>query len=910
MHELSPVRSRAFEADCLVWLTLHHLLPADHLRELLHMTVAIASDRKLSLTDLFDEHIIGNGSYLSSWALKPVQTPDALRGYLQRVVRNIVWQHDAPTYPPNELSGTPDKIGPQAIENALLLGRIDLSVDASSVSKLIFPPDSKAQVLSELISFAGRSVGKIQEEELCREAAELSESFGEPLRTLALKHIADLYADADEWKSAYSLYSYIKHSMLDSAHEEWRPLFDLIQSNARQGQAACLRTTEGPETAGAFLKLELRQNTFAEFPLIWLNGSHDQMVAEMLGAKSFPTTPDERASILLTPPLLSTHDLSSALQYCAEKNYAAATQEFWATLRRQIALGSAADTRITKAFYARHLFEEAAQNYERHEQATTWWLATRLIIESGNSDACKHVAWSVNVVKRYVDLPLINRAIQHSNRYDGSKAERNNVIVELFKVWADSLAPDNIHIAQELVHYITDIAEQGTISFFGELNLGGRSLELLCELATARPELRGPTASRVADLVVARLSRSESWKAHADVLRLAAYYFDVFSNEHRDQVLNSILTLLDRLDPTKDFWPIIRPAMDILMSSEMAAVSSRNPAIGKRAVGAILRFGLRQSSQHGRLLMYLQNFEPQALTDPETLKQLDEAIREVRSRAQSINSTDAAYNICALLYGSRLSGFNGVYDALSALKKILQHAIDGRPPVSFSYAYDALNVLAAHWVRISSDIQMGQDFFLKELGQILELVFSIWKKAEVQPLIFSGFSIPPTTRPNSTLVHNWAFCSLQLSQAMGRESEMRSALQLAEQSSELRSAINSGRLALFGADHRSIEPEVVKREDAETFYASLGGRLAALMELQKNEREKPLRLLLDECLRRGPNSLDLGVFLFVPDLDISEVVKSHEYSDYTARLGHAKYRELRQTLAPVLGKLNVRADAK
>lgn len=902
MREDQSVRGQEFESNCLAWLALHHLIPVSELRELLQAMVRLATAQSASFEQLFEDVAAGPCLGLESWALRPLETSDPLLGYLQRCVRQIIWQHDNASHPQAGLGLAVSSVRPETIESALALGRLDLSVGSLNNVKFNIDSNDAANIILDLIKTLSNHIDANTISEIEDVTLRMSSALSFPLSLLVVKHVADLLVDADLQSAAASLYRYVGESIRPRDISHWGTITNFTKTTALQGYASCLRTVDGAASAAAYLTSRLNEVSFLDDPLPAVNGSHDQLVSEMLGSMTFPNTADQRASVLICPALLTSLGTGVALQHWVEQSFENASKEFWAVLRRQIALGSATEVRTTKFYYARNLFDAAAHYYERRNESNTWWLATRLAIESGRSDICKAIVWDHSAVRTYVDLSLIKRAIAHTQRSNAATPERQKVAVELFRAWVSCMPAENRDIANSLINFIADVARDGEVSVITQHNVAGRSMELLSEIAKEHPELRSSSAAKVALTIVNRLSKQTSWKDSSGTLDLAAQYFSAFSALDKEGVLTSILDLLDGLDPTKDFWPVIRPAMDILTSPKLADATQGKSSLEKRVAAAILRFGLQQSSEHGRLLMYLQNFDTASLQGLEISSQLNEVISTVRIRASSINSSDAVYNMFSLIFAAKITGYEAVLDALGALQDILKKTIVGTPPISFAYAYDVLGVLTSHQKRIAVDIGMDAKYFDAELQKILSLVVAMWKRAKTNPLIFAGISIPPSTRPNSTLVHNWTFCSLQFAQALGQEKKMLDVLEEAESSPSLRGAVNSGRVASTDADTKSLSHEILASETSDAFYATLGSRLVATFGLPYEERCDVVRLLLAECFRRGPNPLDMSALAIAAQLGLSLVNLPSD--DYRARLFGAQHKAMQRSLGPVLLRLS------
>ena len=341
------------------------------------------------------------------------------------------------------------------------------------------------------------------------------------------------------------------------------------------------------------------------------------------------------------------------------------------------------------------MYAELDNQKERHRVASQFLMATRLLIGSGQSESAKKFSWSPALIEAYVDVPLIEAAIEHSSRHKGAMLERNSVVAELFGAWAEGLGPGRSDVVVALFRYLTRVARDGQASFYASHDSAGRSLELLSAIAQKRPEFRSLTSGDVLQVILKRLATPGFWKGQADTLKLAGNYLTAFSGEQADQAVAAVLKLLGGLDPTKDIWPIVQPAMNILMSGVMPGLSERNPELGRDVVMTILRFGTGQQSEHSRLLFFLEDFDLRSISDPKLTQDLEQVLQDVHARAKEINSSAAIYNICGLLYGSKVSGAHGVGAALESFKAILSSPDRHIPSITLPAAYQVLTIFPA-----------------------------------------------------------------------------------------------------------------------------------------------------------------------------------------------------------------------
>ena len=510
-----------------------------------------------------------------------------------------------------------------------------------------------------------------------------------PLAAVIRKHLGDLCADADLWRAAYCFYDQTSKLLREFDRPEWKTYCGALLALTTQSIAAALRSADGPRPAADYLVPKIETASLDAASLFIANASHDAFVAASL-ASDTQFAPDHRANLLLPPLLLSSHDLAPALQASIAEDYVDASRCFWQVLRRQIALGSASESRVTKAFYAKTLFEELDKIGTRHRKPDTFWMAVRLLIESGQATIVEKSSWSEQLVRSYVDHDLVKAAIAHAQRIDPPPRERLNALVRVLTAWTKVTVIERSEVAYAMVDFLASTAKENPSSFYELLNVGGQSMKCIRQLAELRPEFRAGTAAKVTAAIVAKLLNREWWTAIEEALRTANLYAEILSDENLTELVTATLTLLEPIDPAKGAWVIVRPALDFLSSQTVKNWSTHHPELAEKVVAAILNFGINQQTEHVRLLFYLVDFDLTLLSDKTSFSQLAEVVADVRNNAKTTNASNAVDNIRALLICPVVSGIEGVRDALQALETIFQSARTGRPSLSFSVSYDAL----------------------------------------------------------------------------------------------------------------------------------------------------------------------------------------------------------------------------
>jgi hypothetical protein len=895
-----------FKEHCLAWIALHHFLPAHFLRTLSWLLVDIASQGQLQFPQLFEEDMVFGEGGLSSWAARPREVSGSLSQYLQHRVRYFIWSNDGEVFYNTEAPENSNYISPRRVEDAVRLGRTDLDGLGHLENKFDFPPgDSVNKIVGALriVKQSGRmpgssgGVGRV---------TELCGSLAMPLRAVMLKHVGDLLADDDRWDEALELYRESQSWLEKEVSEAWTEYTNVLQSIAGQSIAAALRTIKGAAEAATYLVPRTTGTELAKNPLFLLNAAHDTLMAEHYASGTFHFGPDRRAAILLEPLLLKSHDLASALKYWSDREYREASAEFWSLLRRQIALGSSVEMRLTQAYYSRCIFDELATKAGNEISKSSFALGIRLIVQSVHISFAEKMRWDEALVRAYVDDESFDILQSHANAIAASSEERQRVAIELIHGWSAALPVERDALAHRMLQFIVDIGLNAATSFSHYLNLGGRCLAVLCDLAEKRPEFRVGIKESVAKLINAKMQKGTFWKAREDALKLASLYLDVMSERDTKEIVLNVLTQLEGVDPAREEWPIVRPSLDLITSDEIQALAKTDHVLNDRIVSTVLRFGLNQKTENIRLLYYLYHFSLGEKVEEAELSQVQNVVNDVRKQALSINASFSIGSICALLLASSVTGRAGVSDALEAIKQTLASApaeVSTKRMVSLSFplAYQAFLVLAERGDKIATDAGMEVEEFRDELLLILNLIINVWTVAKGNPSIFAQFSFPPRSNPDQIVVHNWTFGSMAFAKSIGKSqlSVLKSALDRAAENDSLKDGIASGRAArLASGDAETFTPKAIRSENFSTFYSALGQRLVFLGDVSQERRDDIVEALLDQCLRFGPNGLDAAVFLAAGETKVESRRTGAAYKNYLKRLENN--RALRLTLMPFL----------
>jgi hypothetical protein len=900
-ENLSDIRDRDFADNWLAWTALRHFLPARSVRELASAILQHISAGELSLGELFDEELTGGPAWIESWLLVPRALPapvNPLADYLQRRIRTMAWDIDVRYGVPPELSASTRSLGPAALEAAFTLGTVDFEWPEKQLDDLRIEGQSGAAALHQAIRTGKNLLRSAGIGEFRRAIVATLAAVGGPLRIIIAKHLGDLCADADEWEKAAALYEEAQVSIGADRNYGWHEFERCMQAIITQSRASAIRTVKGAGAAADFWK-QLSAARIANEPLLLANASNDALEAAHADRKRPPA--DRRATLLMSPLVARVHNAEAALHGWLMGEYGNIPREFWAVLRRQIALGCAVDIRSTKSLYARSILDSLNVRISSLRHYVFFQMAIRLLVESEDTATAERVAWSEQLVEAYVNTDVVRSAIEHAEVYEGSRSARTGVVLELFLQWVQGISAALGDVAATMLKYVAATAGGLSTSVFTSENLGGRSFEVLHQLAQKRPEFREQVAEDVAAAIISKLTLQTFWTA---ALETASDYGDVFPRPQLEAILDAALRLLAEIRPAAETWPVVRPTLTFLGSRAVKHLSGSEPELGHRIVETYLRFGIGQETQQAQVLFYLHDFDSNLLRDPAIAERLRDTVAYVRRQAQQINSSNAVENIVALLTAPVISSREGVESALLALSRILETAGELYNNMSLPYAYEPLLLLAQQKDQIAKDIFVTDHEFELLILPILDLVREVWRKATEQPLLLASFSLPLPTIPNATIVHNWAYASIVFAEALGETDSIAVVLDVAGARPELADAIALARAtrSVARADIE-INPLDIRSESRDTFYSVLGRHLAILQTIREERARKICMALVDQCFRQGPRALDVGVFLSAWRLGLRDYVSSADYGDYMNRLSGSQDQRL--ALNPILEMLGV-----
>lgn len=885
----------------LSWIALRHFLTAPLLRALMEVMVSKASKNQVKFSDLFEDYAEHQAPNLESWGFFAKSVSGELAVYLQRRVQYFLWQNDGEAYPPDFMQNNPELGGPYDVEAAVEFGARDFSTDdrgarpirgadPSLVTIAGIMRDVRHLVLDAAIPFFSEKV-MIQAKEL-----------EWPLSTVVIKHFGDLCADADRWGKAQHLYAEAE-SLIPPNAGPWSDYVQALRDILVQSKAAAAMVVDGPERAEHILSGALAEATLRSHPILVMNAPYDSLIASVKSGNT--NFRDQLRGTLLSPPLYSgTHDLATALSYSNENKFSDAQRLFWSVLRRQIALGLAGETRSTKFAFGRGILRQLQYDDRRRASAGDFMLAVRLLIESGDSNALKVLTWPEPVLKEYLNAGVVDGVIQITTHYPKNLVERQKAVVEIFRAWISVISDDRREVAGRMLRVMAELAGEGKTAFFSNVDVGGRALEVLEELADSRPEFKRLISNEIYDIILKRLGRSDGWQAQQKALKLALTFIEVFSDSQARFVVDATLALLGNIDPTKQVWPLTQPALELLSSKTSSKLSRSAPDLGRAVVETILKFGNEQSSESAALLFRLRDFDVKLLSDPSIIASVQPAVAEVKRGVDNINSSAAVGNIQALLLSPTVSGRDGVDSALQSLLKILATPRANNVSMSLTYAYAPILMLVDKQAAFVQELHMPEAEVGILWSKIYSLITDLWAAATVRPTVLAEFSIPRPTKPNPVVVHNWAFASLRFAQSVGRREEMVATLEAAMNQHDLQEPIATALATGTGQDASvDIDPDSIGRESREVFYSALGRRLAVLSKLPEDRATVLCEALLRQCLRYGPRDIDAAVLGFAVRAKIGGAAKEELGENYGQRASAT--REYRMSILPLLVNMGV-----
>lgn len=880
MNERPIVRgSLDFAPDYLAWISLRHFLSADQLRDLAAVAVVKTTGGRLQLGDLFDQELSGTGA-AATWTLAPRPVADELSRFLQMHIRALAWANDADISPPRPDDDVDEPLTAAiALYDATRLGGMDLQNRPAAFETLRLPADSSARVFAQALSGSAKLLADPQSLDRAAVVTLWADDLSPSLAVAALKHLGDLYADVDEWHGALSLYETAR-SRLDSIPSDHRGDFSVAMEDIiLQSIAAAARVLSGPVVAANWLRPALSGEPGAARRLLALNGSHDALAAS-ISTDIYEHVADLRTMVMLPPQLLGSQNIELAVGNWLNGKYPSAYQKFWSVLRRQIALGSSEESRETKAVYARAVFDQIEEEQGGRKTTSDFGFAVGLLIESGHSATAKRLNFDQDVVRGHLTPEVLRNAIARACRHSGVRLERLRVLFELFAHWLQELDESQAPLAGEMLRVIVMHSAASEASSNRSLNLAGRGLEILGEVARVRPEYRRLVASDVAALCQSKIASDDWWTARREALKLAELYADVWSKESFGGVIDATIGLLTKLEAGGSS-PLVRPAMDLLTSEAVTSLVRQDQRRSTRLFSTILRFGLSQARESVHLLFNLSDLQADLVLDGPDREALAGVVATAKERAADKTLSNSGDYINALLAAGSRVGPGTTEEALNALGAVLRSPAEGHRAASFAYAYNPVLYLARRRDRIGESSGLTEGTFQSALDELGAALVVAWDSILAQPLLLRGLSIPPETRPNTTLVHNWGVATREFAKCVGQRGSLLERLALAEAHPELAHEIRRARVFWFDQDAPDLSE--IRGEPTDIFYGAIGHRLSLYWQMPESQRGPLLFSLIERCVTAGPNLLDAAVWTAALHAGIDGQIGRAELRDYVAR---------------------------
>jgi hypothetical protein len=291
--------------------------------------------------------------------------------------------------------------------------------------------------------------------------------------------------------------------------------------------------------------------------------------------------------------------------------------------------------------------------------------------------------------------------------------------------------------------------------------------------------------------------------------------------------------------------------------------------------------------------------DPKLLSDPRIIAAARPALEKVRASLKQ-NSSAAAHDIQSIFLAPPISGQDLLTDAVTALRHIIGSVPGRNASISFPVAYLAVMQL----VQQKSNLTNVSGVSAKQINEWFEGLFSdvtlMWRRAKDDAMTFGSFGIPLPSAPSQASVHNWAFASMRLAEAVGCISEMKAVVEEARSQPLLKVGIEMGiAVSEVSPDRPDFRPRY--DESREVFYGSLGRRLVGIRGLQ-TEKAGPLYLeLLMSCFRHGPDARDAAIIVAALEREIEDLPRDESVRRYVTRIEAT--HELRLILLPLMDAL-------
>ncbi len=892
----------SFTSNWLPWLALYHLLPVANLREVACGMVGAMSHGELTIHDLVEESLTGTDAVSERWSIEPKQISTPLGSYLLARIRALIWNNDASAHfdPQGDWSGLP--VHPSVVEAVVMFG---YRPDSEPLKQLSGEHSlDEYPELSVLTRCFEALVDRSNAERTTQIVDAIDSSAAQlqmPFRAVALKFFGDCAALQDQWGEASELYTRVLTLLATAEKEAWSDLRLRLTTVTVQSLAAASRTLEGNDAAAHVFDTAIRSLPEFDSALFRANASRDNFALRVNPSSWLfdGTTVSARA-----PFLIESHNIERPMIEALESDFSQAHKKFQARLRRQIALGSISEVRVTKGAFARSIFSYLTEMHKTKRDRSAFSVATHFLIDCEKPKLASNIHWSRELVETYVDNEMIELVRLRSTAYDGVRKERQILAVVLLSSWAMKLPSESSEVGGSILRLLAQFAKDNLATSNSSNDVCGDSLKALKKIGDRQPEWRSLASKPVAQAVLERLKEPGWWTGRQDAAETAIAYEESFEEIDLESITYAAVDVLEQVDPS--FWPVVRPLQVLLVSPRTGLAIRNNRQLERRVVELLLRNGIEQESEHASLMYYLRAFDASLLEDSELRVRLQEIVKSIETKARMVNSSASLGNIQALLSVPTISGLSGVRTALGSLDEILKSA--DRNTISLPMAYSSLMQIANEHNEIAAGVGIPDSEFLEMLMPVIGPLQNLWARAAESPQLFVPFSIPRNEVPNLVLVHNWTFASLYFARLLGEEAAIADAIDAAAkaQPTIAKAVARAKAIQALASDDVDFDETSVSTDPREVFYLKLGVRISQL-DIATDERERRCQLLMRMCLQHGPNDLDMAIFVKAAQCGLSlEQAHSTNLTTYVKRLRASQDRYL--NFLPLLKQLGYRHE--
>ncbi len=168
----------------------------------------------------------------------------------------------------------------------------------------------------------------------------------------------------------------------------------------------------GPDSAAPLLEALAEKSGINVAPLPALNARFDLLNAKLARGSFSTAWSGKRAADYLAPLMISSHKTRQCHDlYMSVGRYREAHRWFWATLRRQTALGGTTTSWATRGHYGRSIIDELRALLGRQNVPANFALGVRMLIESGRTDLVEKTSWSAELVETYVNDNVLDEIV-------------------------------------------------------------------------------------------------------------------------------------------------------------------------------------------------------------------------------------------------------------------------------------------------------------------------------------------------------------------------------------------------------------------------------------------------------------------------------------------------------------------